>query len=219
MTVPPQPVTRVFAIVPAAGQSRRMGSAKQLLDWGGRPMLLATLEPLSAASVAGVALVVSRSIVEQLNEIKSAGGPCLQTWVGESENDTFIVYNDDPTSEMIDSIRMGLRAWRERQSIEELDGFLVCPADHPGITTADFDKCIRAFIDLPDRIVVAAYGGRGGHPILLPVALASFVESPACDEGLNAVGRAYPDRVLQVETSSPAVTRDIDTPDDYELLS
>lgn len=215
MTVPPQTVARVFAIVPAAGQSRRMGSAKQLLDCGGRPMLLATLEPLSAAAVTGVALVTSRSIVEQINK----GGPCLQAWVGDAANERFILYNDDPSSEMIDSVRFGLTAWHERVPIGARDGFLVCPADHPGITTADFNKCIRAFIDSPNRVVVAAHGGRRGHPIVIPAALASFVASPACDDGLNAVGQAYHDRILQVETSSPAVTRDIDTPDDYESLS
>ena len=42
---------RVFAIVPAAGRSRRMGTPKQLLDVGGRTMLAAVLEPLAAAQV------------------------------------------------------------------------------------------------------------------------------------------------------------------------
>ncbi|MCH7702448.1 MAG: nucleotidyltransferase family protein [Planctomycetes bacterium] len=217
MTPSTQIGPRVFAIVPAAGQSHRMGRAKQLLDCGGRPMLFAVLEPLMAADVGGVALVTNRSIVERIDLIE-AGGPCLRTWVGESENDTFIVYNDDPSSEMIDSVRIGLSAWDARESISPHDGFLVCPADHPDIPTSDFNQCIKAFIDNPNRIVIATRDGRRGHPIILPAELMTFVESPACDGGLNALRQAFPDRVLQVATVSAAVTRDIDTPDDYEAL-
>ncbi|MCH7720503.1 MAG: nucleotidyltransferase family protein [Planctomycetes bacterium] len=229
MTSTKQTRPRVFAIVPAAGQSRRMGRAKQLLDCGGRPMLFAVLEPLTAADVAGVALVTNRSIVERIDVIETGGpsrqtlvgsaGPGLQTWAGESERETFIVYNDDPSSEMIDSVRIGLAAWDERESIDRQDGFLVCPGDHPGIPTKDLNQCIRAFIDTPGRIVIATRGGRCGHPIIVPADLTTFVESSACDGGLNALRHAFPDRVVHVATVSEAVIRDVDTPDDYEALS
>ena len=192
---------RVYAIVPAAGRSRRMGHPKQLLDVDGRPMLLATLAPLAAAGVAGIALVTHRAIAQRVD------------FSGMSN--VFLAHNEDERSAMIDSVRIGLRAWLARACIGDQDGFLVCPADHPDISTADFSGCITAFCAAPDRIVIACRAGERGHPIIFPAALASFVQSPACDPGLNTLPRTFPDRVRLVECQSPGVTHDVDTPDDH----
>ena len=195
---------RVYAVVPAAGRSRRMGRAKQLLDVGGRPMVLAVLESLAAAEVAGVGVVTHRAVAEQLKWGHLPG--------------VFLASNEDQTSAMIDSVRIGLRTWSDRATVAETDGFLVCPADHPGITTADFNTCVAAFRAATDRIVIASRAGRRGHPIIFPAALASFVQSKACDCGLNTLPRAFPQRVLVVERRSKGVTQDVDTPQDYERL-
>lgn len=192
---------RVFAIVPAAGRSRRMGSDKQLLDVGGRPMVLAVLESVAGGDVAGVALVTHRAIDDALPSPLPRG--------------VFVVRNDDPATEMIDSIRMGLRAWRQRDRLEANDGFLICPADQPGISTADVDACIAAFRASSDRIVIAEYAGKRGHPIIFPAEMTEFVESAACDGGLNALPRAHAGRVTAVACASRGVVRDIDTPEDY----
>jgi CTP:molybdopterin cytidylyltransferase MocA len=179
-----------------------MGRPKQLLDVHGQPLLLATVRPLVAAEVAGVLLVTHQQIAEQL-------GAALPATV-------ILVRNDDAHSAMIDSVRIALRAWSEREPLRDYDGLLVCPADQPGISTADFDTCIRAFRSAPDRIVVASYQGRCGHPLIFPASLASFVQSKACDCGLNALPRAFPPSVLAVPCRSPSVTRDVDIPSDWE---
>ncbi|MEW6250790.1 MAG: nucleotidyltransferase family protein [Planctomycetota bacterium] len=200
MTSAPNSLPRVFAIVPAAGRSRRMGQAKQLLDVGGQPLLLATLRPLSAAEIVGLVLVTHRAIAEQLG---AALPPAA-----------ILVRNDDEHSEMIDSVRIGLRTWQARASVHEHDGILVCPADQPGIQTADFDACIHAFRRMPDGIVIAARAGRRGHPQIFPAALADFVLSDACAAGLHALPRCFPDRVQLVPCESREVVEDVDTPAD-----
>lgn len=192
--------TRVHAIVPAAGRSRRMGTPKQLLDVGGRTMIAAVVEPLLASAVAGVVVVTNPEI--------APGFPAF----GER---VVIALIADPAAEMIESVRCGLRAWRERGGVGDQDGFLVCPSDQPGISTADFDRCITAFRADPSRIIVASRDGKRGHPVIFPVGDAAFVCSDACDRGLNALPRTHHDRVRLVECASPGVTRDIDTPDDY----
>ncbi len=197
-----------------------MGTAKQLLDVGGRPMLLAVLEPLAAADVAGTAVVSRREILDALPDdvtvpCDAQGGPSLQRWGHESHRLLFAVLNEDPATEMIDSIRLGIAAWRRQAAIGEQDGFLICPGDQPGITTADINRCIRAFREQPDRIIIATREDRRGHPIIFPSSLAAFVESEACDAGLNALPRQNADRVVAVSCASAAITRDIDTPGDY----
>jgi molybdenum cofactor cytidylyltransferase len=207
-------VTRIFAIIPAAGQSRRMGTAKQLLDVGGRPMLLSVLESLAASEVDGIVLVTNSSVAQQL-----AGYSLSNTGkLGLPMPPLVLGTNDDPNSEMIDSVRMGIAEWRKQRSIGEHDGFLVCPADQPGIAKSDFDACLAAFRASPDRIVIATHAGRRGHPLIFPAALADFVRSPACDTGLNALPRIHPKLILLQPCDSPAVVRDIDTPEDYGKL-
>lgn len=196
------PVTsRVYAIIPAAGRSRRMVGAKQLLSVGGRPMLLATLEPLLAAHVEGVVVVTHRRIVEALPQLQDPR--------------VIVVRNDDESSEMIDSVRLGIDAWQRQTTIAAKDGFLICPGDHPGISLADVETCLSAFTAAPDRIVIATRDARRGHPLIFPAALAEFVRSTACAGGLNALPHSYPPLVLEVPCRSPAVVRDIDTPADY----
>lgn len=198
--------SRVFGIVPAAGRSRRMGAPKQLADVGGRPMLLAVLEPLLASRVAGVVVVTHSLIAERLGGLLCTCSDPLQR--------VRSVINDDESSEMIDSVRLGLRFWRDSGEADSAAGFLVCPGDQPGIRTADFDACIAAFERSPERIVIATHAGRRGHPLIFPPGDAGFVESAACDTGLNALPRAFPRRVLAVECGSGAVVQDVDTPGD-----
>ena len=196
---------RVFAIVPAAGRGRRMGAAKQLLEVGGRTMLQGVVEALAASAVEGVMLVTHSEIVRALGTWQAA-----RTW---------IVLNDDETSAMIDSLRLGLQAWSERVELRARDGVLVFPADQPGITPAEVNVCIDAFRADPGRIVVASHGGRRGHPLVFPASLIPFARSAACDGGLNALPRTYAERLYIVECDSPAVTRDIDTPEDYRRVT
>jgi len=181
-----------------------MGDAKQLLDVGGQTMLSAVLRPLSASRVEGIVLVTHSAIAAGLGK--------------EQFRDVSVAINDDETSEMIDSIRIGLSTWRRQTTIRDLDGFLVCPGDHPGIGTADFDACVDAYCSDPDRIVIATHKHRRGHPIVFPASLVSFVQSEPCNAGLHALPRANPDRILTVPCSSPAVTGDVDTPEDYRRL-
>lgn len=197
----------IFAVVPAAGRSRRMGADKQMLPIGGRPMLIGVLESLCAADISGVIVVTRGAIVEQIG---NAIPPRVQ-----------VVLNEDPDAEMIDSIRMGLDAWggahsTRRSASNACNGFLFCPGDHPGIRTDDFDTCIAAFRESPKRIVIATHSGRRGHPMIVPADLLDFVYSHECDEGLNALRGVHGDRVRLVECGSPGVIRDIDTPADYD---
>ncbi len=195
-----QPVPRVFAVIPAAGHSRRMGRPKQLVEVAGRPLLLTTIQPLLATDVAGLVVVTRPAIADQARPALPAG--------------IVLAYNDDEHSDMIASVRIGLRTWEARAALTPEDGILICPADQPGISTAEFTGCISAFRAAPDRIVIAARAEKRGHPLIFPAALADYVHSAACNGGLHALPRAFPQRVHLVACRSPGVTEDVDTPAD-----
>jgi len=200
--------TRVFAIVPAAGRSRRMGSDKQLLNVAGQSMLAGVLDVLERSRVCSVTLVTHSGITAHIETHRFAK--------------LSVIINDDEKSHMIDSVRMGIDAARHSRVGREMipsDGFLILPADQPGIDVADIDHCIAVFSTDATRIVIATHGERRGHPLIFPFSLESFVRSDACDGGLNALPRTHANRVVTVPCGSPGVIRDIDTPDDYKTLS
>lgn len=195
-----QPIPLVHAIIPAAGRSRRMGSPKQLLDVGGATMLERMVQTLSA--VDGIAVVTHAAIRAALADRLGAS--------------VVLVANDDPATEMIDSIRLGIAAWRAR-SMRPQDGFLVCPGDHPGLSAEDVGRCLAAFRESPDRIVVATRNGKRGHPLIFPAGLAAIVESAVCDGGLNQLVHRHAELVREVECASPGVLHDVDSPADLDL--
>jgi CTP:molybdopterin cytidylyltransferase MocA len=177
-----------------------MGRPKQTLDAGGRPMLRAVLDAILAGGAARAVVVTRSELAAELGVDRLAG--------------VVLAINDEPASEMIDSVRIGLRAAQAGSADAAPLGFLVCPADHPGLAADDVRKCVDEFRRGPDRIVVAAHGGRAGHPIIFPAALAPEVDSTACDGGLNGLRRSHADRVMLVECASAAVVKDVDTPGD-----
>lgn len=203
----------VFAIVPAAGRSRRMGRCKQVLEIDGVPMLLGMVRQLAASHIAGIVIVTRPEIEESLRSHPPAAAQ-FQTCGDDSSPEVIFAYNQADDAEMIDSVRIGIQTWKQRDSSAESDGLLVCPADHPGITAADFNACIAAFQSEPHRIIIASRNGRRGHPIIFPANLAAAVQSPACDNGLNALPRTHAGLVREVSCHSPGVLTDLDTPND-----
>lgn len=213
----PTDAPSVFAIVPAAGRSRRMNRCKQLLEIDGMPMLLRIVEQLIASGIAGIAIVTRREIEDALSS-HPAGGPRLRSWRDGAAPGVFFAYNESAEAEMIDSVRIGLNTWKQHATISGTDGFLVCPGDYPGVLAEDFNACIAAFQDAPHRIVIAVHDGRRGHPVIFPAGLSEEVHSPVCDGGLDKLPRVHADLVLEAACGSRGVLRDIDTLDDAKRL-
>ena len=194
----PNDTPSVVALVPAAGRSGRMGTPKQLLDVDGKPMLLGIVDALLAGGVNSVTVVVNTAIREQLTALPPRVALAL---------------NDDPQTDMIDSIRIGLA------SAPGADGYLVCPSDAARLAATDVRRCVDTFARSPDRIVMGTHAGRRGHPMIFPAALADVVRSAECDGGLNQLSRARPHLVCEVPCDSPATISNVNTPADYARLN
>jgi molybdenum cofactor cytidylyltransferase len=220
---------QVFGIVPAAGSSRRMGRPKPLLPYGDSTMVGVVVRTLLHADLDGV-VVVTRS--EPAAFLDLPGDPRI-----------VIVYNDDANSEMIDSVRLGLARLTELESPHRLPapfsvggpsidnrqstidnpspvyvavGVLIVPADMPAIRVETYRACLAAFAVDPESLVIAANDGQRGHPIIFPWSLR--LDVIGLHNGLRELTQVHADRVRLVETGDPGVTRDVDSPDDYERL-
>ncbi|NLX20262.1 MAG: NTP transferase domain-containing protein [Phycisphaerae bacterium] len=219
----------VWAIVPAAGRGRRFRAAsvdsaaapaKQLARLGDRSMLAAVLDTLDASRVAGVVVVVNADVA-----------PAIEAERPPTARRVYIL-NPDPDGEMIESVQIGLaRAGAtatsgptgqpgsgELQYGQGPAGFLVCPGDHPAVTTRAVDVCLAAFAASSKSIVLATCDGRRGHPLIVPADLADVVATWPSTARLNELRTRFADRVLEVETSEPGVLTDVDVPEDLAGL-
>lgn len=199
------PAPRVFAVVPAAGHSRRMGHPKLLLSLRGELVISRLLKVLRQPPVEDVAVVVRRSDTELAAAVDGAGG-------------TAVFPETDPP-DMRTSVVEGLRALNARYSPAANDVWLLVPADHPLIEPAVLPELLRAWSTLQPDILLPTYHGRRGHPALFCWGLVTQINALPPDRGLNALRELPGIRVVEHETTCPGVTLDLDTPEDWERLN
>jgi CTP:molybdopterin cytidylyltransferase MocA len=192
---------RVWAVVPAAGQGKRIGGPKALLPFGASTMVQTVVATLRDGGVDGIVVVANPDIAE-----------AVTTLLGDAAG---LAINHRPDSEMIESIQTGLAELAEAAVPRAGDGCLVLPVDQPTVAAAAVRCGVDAFRASPERIVIASRHGRRGHPIIFPWSLADEVRGYPPSMGLNQLPRTHAERVLPVECAD-GVVFDVDTPEDYD---
>ncbi|HWL93693.1 MAG TPA: nucleotidyltransferase family protein [Phycisphaerae bacterium] len=197
---------RVFAVIPAAGRSSRMGRPKQLMPYGEGSMLDAVMDAVLESPIDGLVLVVNREVGARYEE--------------NAEEGLFISHNDNPTSEMIDSIKIGLARLMAEFSLTSDDGVMILPADQPQIRAGIVTTCAEAFRTRrqPPGILIATYGGHRGHPSIFRVDILREIESWPAHHGLNQLARLHPEAVREVRITTGPMPIDVNTPEDYERV-
>lgn len=197
---------RILGIVPAAGLSRRMGRVKQSLPFADSTITGTVVRTMLEADVDAVVVVTRSELVGNLD---------LPT-----DQRLTIVFNDQPNTGMIDSIRLAVTHLahdpQRVRSAKSDDGVLVVPGDMPTVPLIAYRQTIEAFRRDPTRIVIASHGAKRGHPIVFPLALATALDE--ITGGLNELPRQFPDLVTTVDSRDPGVLRDIDDPESYDKL-
>jgi molybdenum cofactor cytidylyltransferase len=202
---------RFFAIIPAAGQSTRMGRPKLLLPVGGKPLIVRTIEAWRRSKIEAI-VVVLRAGDKELAEVVHAAG-------------AEVVAAHEPPPDMKVSVREGLTYINARHpSSGRARAFLVAPADMPGLSSAIIDRLLTMYANFPaseQQILVPTIGGRRGHPVLFPMALAEGVYKLPDSAGLDALIREYGATLVDCsDLVSPGGNpfADIDTPEQYGRL-
>jgi molybdenum cofactor cytidylyltransferase len=186
----------VCAIVLAAGRSRRMGSQKLLLPLGGRPLIARVVDEVLRSPVDRVFVVVGHDgqrIAEAL-----------------SGRQVSFVLNPLENSEMLDSVRAGLRALPP-----ECAGALIVLGDQPGLTAEVVASLVRAFRTTPRGILVPVHRGRRGHPLLIAMRYRDEILTSHDTAGLRGLLEAHRDDILEVEAGTDDIFEDMDEPADY----
>jgi molybdenum cofactor cytidylyltransferase len=198
-----------IAILLAAGESERMGSPKALLPWRGRPLLAHQVRQIGRSRVAECVVVLGREPERLLPLLEAArrgaAGPR-------------VVINPAPQSGKSSSVLAGLASLPERP-----DAIFVVAVDQPV-----GHRLLNAMLQAAAQeweggetgsscrtVVVPCHAGRRGHPPLFHGSLiAELMGITEETQGLKAVVRRRPERVLEVPWESADVLRNLNAPDD-----
>jgi molybdenum cofactor cytidylyltransferase len=195
----------IYAIIPAAGQSRRMGRPKLSLPLGDHPILYWVIASLKAAGIAEILVVAGPRVLELGPIAKEAGAHYL-----ELENDT---------ADMRETVTHGLTWLENRFQPQPNDAWLLVPADHPTLSATTIRQVISGFLEKPEcSICIPVYNGRRGHPTLIAWRHVSAIKNLPAGVGLNHFMRSQTKEIREVPVTSPTVLQDLDTPEDYEKL-
>jgi molybdenum cofactor cytidylyltransferase len=196
----------VFAMILAAGQSRRMGRSKQLLPYEDGTIIEAVIAHVLESSIDGLVVVANPEVEEFLR--------------GYLPEKCFISINDAPDSEMLGSAKIGLRALRQEFAPAAADGIMVLLGDQPQLTGGTITTCAEAF-RLPKRapgILVATYKKRRGHPTIFSMELLEAIEEWPDERKLSELLEENADLVRDLPITAQAMPIDVDTPEDYDKL-
>ena len=187
----------LYALVLAAGDSSRFGSAKQLVRVAGRPLLHTAVT--RAAEVTGNALIV----------VLGAGAARLAPLLKHSPGS--IVINREWREGLGSSIRAGVA-----KLPPACNAVMLLLADQAAVTADDLRRLVGTWRKQPQCIAAALYGGVSGAPAIFPRSAFRELCELRGDVGARALLRRNAARVVRVPMPSAAI--DIDTPEDLLAL-
>ncbi|MFL6332681.1 MAG: NTP transferase domain-containing protein [Pyrinomonadaceae bacterium] len=190
----------IAAVLLAAGLSRRMGTFKPVLPFGGVSVAEACVASLRAAGVGEIVVVVGHRGAE------------VRAALAHVEGLSF-AFNEVEGSEMGVSVARGVEALSEGA-----EAVLVALVDQPAVPPAEIKRLIEARRRTGARLVLPEWEGRGGHPILVDLSLRGELSGVVPEKGLRALFDAHRPEVLRVPAGSPYIARDMDTWEDYVRL-
>jgi molybdenum cofactor cytidylyltransferase len=198
---------RIVALVPAAGESRRMGRPKLTLGLGNASVIQRVVSALERGGAESVLVVAgpatATGAVQLANHARVEGAE--------------VVHLPAPTADMRATVEFGLDALLDH-GFAPADGLLLCPGDVPALTADLVRDIVRRFCAQPDRIVLPVHGTRKGHPVALPWSLIGTIRDLEPGLGVNALIERNAARILPIPITDAAPLDDIDTPEDYQRL-
>jgi molybdenum cofactor cytidylyltransferase len=194
-----------YALIPAAGKSKRMGRPKLSLPLGGRTVLEHVISALQEAGISDILVVLGPHVAHLSAKLQRAGARVLLP--------------AEETHTMRATVEQGLTWFENRFHPKRSDCWFLVPADYPILEPAILRKLIRKRQRTRGySIFIPTYEGRRGHPALIGWKHVSAIRALPPQIGLNVYLRRQQKRTLEVPVDSPTILWDLDTPEDYERI-
>jgi len=183
------------AVILSAGASTRMGRPKALLPYREGTFLEHLIQVTRHPRI-GVTRVVLGAGADEIRAIAKL-------------DDSLVVLNPNWERGQLSSICAGIRSL---ESIKT-EGIVLCPVDHPLVSSRLVSDLIGQFYSNDKSIVLPTYNGRRGHPVIFSSALYGDLLAAPADKGARAVVWAHAADVLEVPTDEEGVVLNINDPD------
>jgi CTP:molybdopterin cytidylyltransferase MocA len=194
-------MTKIFALILAAGQSKRMSRSKITLPWGNTTVISHIIDIFSSAGVNYVVVVTGGYRDEVEKEVLSNG--------------VKPVYNPDyENDEMLISVSTGLKAI----DLHEYSAGFIALGDQPNIFRDDIEKMSRQHEKIPGKIVIPSHSMRRGHPWLIPAELFSELIKMKPPQTMRMFLNMHSAQIEYILSDHAEILNDLDTPEDYERL-
>jgi molybdenum cofactor cytidylyltransferase len=196
----------IYALLPAAGLSSRMGRPKLALPLGDRSVLERVIATVNASTaIQGTLAVLGPQVAGLKTRAENAGA-----WA-------FVL--DHQTPDMLATIQAGLDWLARHKGPCADDAFLLLPPDHPTLREDVIDLLVSARSDNPaSTIWLPTHEAKRGHPTLIRWSHVPAICALPIGHGLNAYLRGHADETMEVACTTSDILCDLDTPADYERL-
>jgi molybdenum cofactor cytidylyltransferase len=181
----------------AAGESRRMGSPKALIDFRGKTFTEHLIEATRTPRVGYLRVVLG----SKYDEIRPRLPVC----------DDSIVNNESWPRGQLSSIWAAIR----KLPLNGTSGLMLCPVDHPLVSAKTIAALLDGFEALPRNIVLPTFEGRRGHPVIFPARLYNELLQASPDVGARQVVWKHKDEVTEIITDDEGVVLNLDDPEAY----
>lgn len=192
-------MSKIDAIILAAGSSRRMTGHKQLLTYQGKSLIEQLVEKLQALPLSRI-ICVTGLLNDELQNVLN-------------QTSVIFVHNSHHLDGMGSSLKVGIRkVLQDRAS----DGALVCLTDQPLIPTPHYAALIEQYDKSDHSIIASAYSDTAGPPILFRSDHYQHILDLPTGKSAKAILKQYPTNIYSI--NCPEASRDIDTDHDYNTL-
>ncbi len=186
---------KLAAAILAAGESRRMGRPKALVPFEGLTFVEHLLQATNHPRVGIVRVVLGANAESIQAELKL-------------DQETVVV-NQDWQQGQLSSIQSAIRSL----PADETAGLLLCPVDHPLISSQLVSRLIAEFDSDRKLIVVPTHQGRRGHPVIFHASLYAELLDASPNVGARQVVWAHPDAIAEIETDESGVILNLNDPE------
>ena len=186
---------KLAAAILAAGESRRMGRPKALVPFEGLTFVEHLLQATNHPRVGIVRVVLGANAESIQAELKL--------------DQEIVVVNQDWQQGQLSSIQSAIRSLPADQTA----GLLLCPVDHPLISSQLVSRLIAEFDSDRKLIVVPTHQGRRGHPVIFHASLYAELLDASPNVGARQVVWAHPDAIAEIETDEAGVILNLNDPE------
>jgi len=185
----------ISGLILAAGKARRMGTPKQVVKIGGKPMLQHVVDSFLASSLGEVVVVVRPGL----------------PWKPKPSRRLRVVVNSRFGEGISSSVKFGLSSLSSGS-----EATVIGLGDKPLLLPSTIERLLVAYRRSGSKIVVPTYNRVRGNPILFQKSLYPWILELKGDVGAKRVINSNESEVLEVSVDDEGVLLDVNTPSDLE---